>query len=270
MAQFESALNDIRALERLAARDSPVQRLDPRAMVIVTAAFLITVVSFPKYEIAGLVPLVLYPAILVAVGNLPLRVLVRYLLLAAPFAVLVGLFNPLLDRAITARLGALAVSGGWLSFLSILARFLLTVSAALLLLAATGYSALCSALGRLGMPRLLTTQFLLLYRFIFIVADEAQRMVRAYVLRSRRAGGMPLRVWSSLTGNLLLRAYDRGLRVHTAMLSRGFDGFMRSRHTPHWSWLDSGFVLACAGFFLLARFGHPAELLGRWVLQVLR
>ncbi|MEO0108323.1 MAG: cobalt ECF transporter T component CbiQ [candidate division WOR-3 bacterium] len=270
MAQLDQALADIRALERLALQSGPVQRLDARAKTLVTAAFLVTVVSFSKYEVAGLVPLCLYPVVLLSLSRVPLGVILRHLALAAPFAVLVGLFNPLLDRTVAVHWGELAVSSGWLSFLSIIIRFLLTVSVALALLAGTGFPELSAGLGRLGLPRLLVTQFLLLHRFIFIIPEEAQRMKLAYELRSRRTRGMPIRIWGSLAGLLLLRAYDRGRRVHTAMLSRGFDGTMRSLSSRRWSWADTGFLLGSLSFLALVRFAAPAELLGRWLLGIVR
>jgi len=238
--------------------------------VAVTAAYLVTVVSFPKHDIAGLTPLLLYPVLLIAAGRIPLKVIARYLLLAAPFALMVGVFNPLLDRAVALRLGSVAISGGWLSFISIIIRFVLTASAALILLAGTGFGPLCYALGRLGMPRLLVTQFLLLYRFIFIIAEEGVRMTRAWMLRSRRAGNMPLRVWGSLAGHLLLRAYDRGERVHAAMRARGFDGTLRPLLPPRWRWFDAAFVFISVGYFVFARLAHPAEVLGRLTLAVLQ
>jgi len=267
MARIDAAIGDVHVLDRLAEIDSPVHRLDPRAKVAVTALFLVTVVSFPKREIAELMPLCLYPAALVALGHVPARVLGRYLLLASPFAVLVGIFNPLIDREIAARIGSVAISGGWLSFASILVRFLLTVSAALILLACTGYVGVCGALGRLGAPRLLVTQFLLLYRFLFVLSEEAARMARAHLLRSPSGRGPTIRVWTSLAGHLLLRAYDRGLRLHSAMLCRGFDGTLRPARTLRWSWADTLFVAGWCGFFALGRFGHLAERLGRWTLE---
>lgn len=268
MAGVDAAIRDVHLLDRLASVDSPVHRLDPRAKLAVTAAFLVTVVSFPKYEVSELLPLCLYPVALIAVGRVPVRVLARYLLLASPFAVLVGIFNPLLDRETALQLGPLAISGGWISFVSILVRFLLTVSAALVLLACTGYVSVCVALGRLGAPRLLVTQFLLLYRFVFILTEEAARMARAYALRSRTKRGPSIRVWGSLAGNLLLRAYDRGQRLHTAMLCRGFDGTLRPARRLRWSWADTGFVVGWLAFFALVRFGHCAERLGRWTMEV--
>lgn len=267
MAHIEAAIGDVHALDRLAAMDSPVHRVDPRAKVLVTAAFLVAVVSFPKYEVAELAPLAVYPMAMVAVGLVPLRVLFRYLLLASPFAVLVGILNPLLDRETMLHIGPVAVSGGWVSFGSIVGRFLLTVSAALVLLACTGYVSVCAALGRLGAPRLMVTQFLLLYRFIFVLTEEAGRMTRAHALRSRSHRPAPIRVWSSLAGNLLLRAYDRGLRLHRAMLCRGFDGALPPPRALRWRWADTCFVAGWAAFFALARFGHLAARLGGWITE---
>jgi cobalt/nickel transport system permease protein len=270
MTRIDAGIGDLDTLDRLAAQDSPIHRLDPRAKVIATAFFLLTVVSFGKYDIAGLTPLFLYPAVLLTVGLVPLRVVLRYLLIACPFALLVGVFNPLIDRAIVVHWGGIGISGGWLSFGSILLRFLLTASAVLLLLACTGYVSVCAALGRLGAPHLLTMQFLMLYRFIFILTAEASRMVRAHSLRSVGPARTTIRVWASLAGHLLLRAYDRGQRVHAAMLARGFDGTPRSLRASRWSLADTAFVLGCGLFLAFVRFGHPVDRLGSWFLGVFR
>ncbi len=269
MIRIHSATGDVDALDRLASGDSPIHRLDPRAKMAVTAMFLATAVSFGKYEIAEMMPLFLYPAAIAAAGRVPAGILARYLLLASPFALLVGIFNPILDREIAVRWGPLAVSGGWISFISILIRFLLTVSAALLLLACTGYVPLCSALGRLRVPRALVTQFLLLYRFIFVLSDEAARMARAHELRSRGGRGPTLRVWGSLAGNLLIRAYERGMRAHAAMLARGFDGTLRSLRGLRWSLADTCFVLGCGLFLAVVRFGRVAGRLGSAIQEAI-
>ena len=79
-----------------------------------------------------------------------------------------------------------SVAGGWISFLSILLRFVLTVSAAIVLVAVTGIHSLCAALEKLGVPRALVTQLLVLYRYLFVLLDEAGRMDRARALRSLR------------------------------------------------------------------------------------
>ena len=144
MAKLESAFFDLGALDALAARRSALHRLDPRAKLVTTAVFIVAVVSFGRHEVSALLPFFLYPAALLAWGELPAGLLLKRLLLALPFAVLVGIFNPLLDRQVLLHLGPLAISGGWFSFFSILLRCLLTVGAALILIASTGFFAATS------------------------------------------------------------------------------------------------------------------------------
>ena len=225
MTRIDAAIGNVDALDRLATGDSPIHRLDPRAKLIVTALFLLTVVSYRKYDVVELTPLFLYLTVLLALGRVPVRVIARYLLLACPFAVLVGGFNPLFDRQIIAHIGPLAVTGGWVSFISILIRLVLTVSAVLLLLACTGYVGVCAALGKLGAPRLLTMQFMMLYRFIFILIEEAGQIYRSQVMRlgygkfreSVRSFGM-------LAGALFIRTWESGEALVLAMDARCYDG----------------------------------------------
>ena len=127
MAKIASSFLDISYLDSLSCQQSPIHRLDPRAKVIATAFFIVSVVSFDKYEITGLIPFFLYPIVLIAMGDLPLVYLLKKILIAAPFAVFIGMFNPIIDRAILINLGPVCISGGWVSFASIMLRFVLTV-----------------------------------------------------------------------------------------------------------------------------------------------
>lgn len=267
MAKLETAFLDLGALDALAGRDTPLHRLDPRAKLVTTFLFILTVVSFGKYEIAALLPFLLYPATLIALGELPAGMLARKLLWVAPFAVLVGLFNPLLDRQILLHLGPVGISGGWLSFLSILLRFALTVSAALILIASTGFTAVCMALERLGAPRVFALQLLFLYRYLFVLVDEAARMVRARALRTFRGRGGGMRVFASLVGQLLLRTLDRAQRIHLAMLCRGFDGEIRMLRPLRIGRAEIAFVAGWAALFLLFRLVHLPRLLGGLILE---
>jgi len=262
MARIEAALDELGTLDRLAGQASPVHRLDPRAKVLATLAFLLATVSFGKYEIAALLPLALYPIALVSLGRIPGALLLRYLAYACPFAILVGMFNPLLDRQVVLHLGAAGISGGWVSFASILLRFVLTVSAALALIATTGFHSICTALARMGAPRILVAQFLLLYRYLFLLGREASRMTRAHSLRAFSGKAMPVGVLGSLAGHLLLRAYDRGQRIHSAMLCRGFSGEMPILRTPQFTYADALFVIGWSAFFVLTRFGHLTHRVG--------
>ncbi|MEW6219038.1 MAG: cobalt ECF transporter T component CbiQ [Thermodesulfobacteriota bacterium] len=262
MAKIDAAAFDITFLETLAQRDTPVHRLDPRAKLLVTAAFVLAVVSADKYAISGLLIFLLYPVAMVGLADLPARYLAGKVLLVMPFALLVGAFNPLLDRQVLVVIGPVEIAGGWISFVSIVLRSLLTVSAALILIATSGFPSICLALERLHVPRMFTIQLLFLYRYLFVLAGEARRMVRARALRSFGRRGLGPQVAASLMGHLLLRTLARARRIHLAMLCRGFDGEIRILRQLRLSGRDAVFVLAWSGLFLLLRLCNVPLLLG--------
>ncbi len=86
-------------------------------------------------------------------------------------------------------------------------------------------------LEKLGMPDVLATQLLFLYRYIFVLGEETMRMSRARASRSFGKRGMGMRVYSQILGHLLLRTYARAQHVYQAMLARGFDGHVRILRT---------------------------------------
>ena len=250
----------IDALGRLA---SPVHRLDARAKILATAVFVVVVMSWPRHEVSALLPMFAFPWLIGARAGLPAAFLLRKILLAAPFAVAVAIANPIFDREPVTVAGSWQVAGGWVSFVSILLRFTLTVWAALVLVATTGMHPLCAGLERLGMPRLFATQLLFLHRYLFLIADEGFRLRRAVNLRGTAKIG--LGVYSSLLGRWLLRAMDRATRVHQAMLTRGFDGQVRVLSRTNPGPRDFLFALGWTAFFALARSFNLAELASRLI-----
>lgn len=270
MAKIASSFLDISYLDSLSCQQSPIHRLDPRAKVIATAFFIVSVVSFDKYEITGLIPFCLYPVVLIALGDLPLGYLLKKILLAAPFAVFIGMFNPLIDRAILMDLGPVGISGGWISFASILLRFVLTVGAVLALIASTGFASICMSLEKMGAPNSLAVQLLFLYRYIFVLIDEASRMVRARALRAFEGRGMGFKVFTSMIGQLLLRALDRAQRIHRAMCCRGFDGEIRMSRPLMFCRRDGIFVLGWSALFVLMRLYDIPQWMGESVTGLIR
>ena len=131
---------------------SPVHRLDPRAKCLVTVLFVVAVTSFGKYEVSRLTPFVLYPVAIAALSGVSARSVLSRTLLAAPFILLVGLFNPFFDRQVLVRIGGFAMTGGRMSFLSIAVRSFLAVSAAVLLVLTTRFDLLCLGLARWASP----------------------------------------------------------------------------------------------------------------------
>jgi len=265
MTRLHTALDDLRALDALGARDTALARRDPRAKVVATVLFIVTVVSFDRYSVAALLPLALYPCVLAAQGEVPARALWRTLALASPFALMVGIFNPLLDRTPMLAWGGVELSAGWISFAAIVLRFALTVSAALVLAAGTGMHTLCAALARLGVPHAFAVQLLFLYRYLFVLADEAARQTTARRLRAGDHQRLAVAVYASLAGHLLLRAFERAQRIHLAMLARGFDGELRLACRWHWQRADTFFVVAWIAYFGCVRAVDLPRVLGTWL-----
>lgn len=259
-----------RILDRLGYADTPIHRLDPRAKTLATLAFIICVVSFPKYTVAALIPFAIFPIALIVLGRVPPGVILKRALIVSPFAVLVGIFNPLLDTEPMLQIGGLSISGGWVSFASILVKFFLTVTAALALIATTSFPRICHGLDAMKVPRAFIVQMMFLYRYLFVLVEEAMRMRRARELRrfGERRGLRP-RVAASLIGVLFLRTYERAERVYIGMCARGFDGHVRLARRLCFGWKDAAFV---AGTFVICgtlRMVPVVEWIGRFGDRVL-
>jgi len=269
MSLIEQSIHDVRNLDLLARGKHWIFQLDPRTKLLTTLLFIMAVVSVDKYAIAQLLPYLVYPVTLIALGSLPARYFLRKIFLVAPFAVLIGLFNPFLDRTIILQLGPLGISGGWISFTSLLIRFALTVGTALILIALTSFNGICLALEKFRVPQVFVNQLLFLYRYLFVLGDEAVRMNRAREMRTLGGRGPGVKTFSSMIGNLLLKATDRAERIHLAMRCRGFDGTIRIMTESRMGFPDFLFLFGWSTFFLLFRLYNIPELVGSLTLEFL-
>lgn len=262
MASIHSAVLDLKSLDLLANGDSTIHRLDARAKVLVTLVFIICVVSYNRYELAALFPFFIFPVVMISLAGLPPLFILRKIILLCPFVLAVGIFNPVFDREILLQLGPLGISGGWISFASILARSVLSVGSAFILVGVTGFTAVCQALERLGMPRVFAVQLLFLYRYIFVLTEESGRASRARELRSCGKKGLGIRSFGFMVGHLLLRTWLRAERIHMAMLARGFTGEFHASRQSRFGAPEIRFVLAWSTLFIFLRLQNASQLLG--------
>jgi cobalt/nickel transport system permease protein len=267
MGVLERARNGLGAIEQLSRRDSTIHRLHPAAKTFVTMLFIVSVVSAPPGEVSALLPFILYPAIIAQAAGIPLRVLVSGIVPALPFIVFFGASNLILMREPILRLGAAVITRGMLFACSLLIKTMLTVSAAILLTAATPFTELAACLTAPRGLRIFGLQVILTIRYISVLIGEAASMSTAYTLRggSRRIQFAHI---GPFLGRLLVRSFDRGSRVYEAMLCRGFNG---SYHHPSsipvkWTAHSIFYIIATVLFFAAARFCNLAVMLGRLVL----
>ena len=159
------------------------------------------------------------------------------------------------------------ITGGWISFVSVILRFILTVSAALILIATTSFPGVCNALDRLKVPKLFVVQLMFLYRFIFVLTEEALRMFRARSIRSFDKGRPDIKQFVQMMGLLFLRTLERAERIYLAMRSRGFDGEIRTIKKLNFMPVDVLFLFLFLLLFAIFRFANPSQLLGNILLK---
>jgi cobalt/nickel transport system permease protein len=264
-----ASLLDFRRLDLLATGESALHRLDARAKVVTTLVFVVCVMSFGRYTVAALLPFFVFPIAIIGAAGLPARLIWRKIVLVLPIALLIGLPNPLFDREPLLDVGGVGVSGGWISMLSIVLRAMLAAAASIVLVAITGFPAICGALERIGMPRPLAVQLLFLYRYLAVLGEEAMRMVTAHELRSS-GQPMSIRLYGALIGRLLLRTWDRAERIYLAMCARGFTGDFATGRSSRFGWPDIAYLAGWCGLFLLLRTQDVSHWLGAATLGALR
>lgn len=202
-----------------------VHRLPAHVKVVALLGYLMAVIGSPREFVW---PYLLHLAALLAVvraAGIGRRALAGGLALEAPFLVF-AVALPFVATGPTTTLLGLTVSqaGLWAAW-ALFARATLGVVAAATLAATTDALDLVDGLRRLRVPALLVEIMWFMIRYADVVADQARRMGHARQARGFRH--RTLRSWPTLgrsLGALFIRAYERGERVHRAMLARGYTG----------------------------------------------
>lgn len=230
MANLEKAYRQIVSLD-----NSGRCNIASPAVLIVTLIYLACVLSVPLYQPQRLVWLAAYPIVASEMeGDSYGRIFLKSLWIL-PLIIFIGIFNPFIDTETAFRIGNMAISRGWLSFVSILIRGLLSFQAVLLLVDTTGFIDIFNSLRKIGCPSVLTTQLLLTYRYIHVIIQEAISMKRAREARGYGRKSYPLKMWGQFIGQLLMRSMDRATRIHRAMDARGFDGLLPTGKNLRWN-----------------------------------
>lgn len=253
MDKLPQAQSELREMDALAAADSPVHWLHPICKLAVTLLYIVIVVSFPKYDLSGLVVMILYPVIVYQMAGIPVRLCFQKLRYVLPLVCAVGLINPFLDHTPLMSLGSVTITGGVVSMLTLPCKGCFSLMASFLLIATTSIDSICAALRKLHVPELLVTLLLLTYRYIGVMLEEVSVMSQAYGLRAPGQKGIHISAWGSFLGQLLLRSMDRAQELYSSMLLRGFRGeFFYAQGAP-FGFADAIFLLLWGIAFLCAR-----------------
>ncbi len=267
MNKMQKALHELAEMDELAARSSPIHALHPAAKLITTIAYILVTLSFDKYDLSGLVPMLLWPVLLFQLSGTEVRSCFYKLRIVLPLVMAVGLFNPFFDRAVLLRLGPLAISGGVVSMLTLMLKGLFCLMASFLLMATTPIDNLCAALRQLHVPKTLVTLLLLTYRYVGVMTEELAIMTEAYHLRAPGQKGVHISAWGSFLGQLLLRSMDRAQELYSSMLLRGYHQHFHYADIKPFRQRDALYSVGCGLAFLLLRYFRIAQLLGGMIVR---
>ena len=259
----------VRLIERYQAGSSLIHNTDARLKLLLTLAYIFAATLTPVGHWLAFGLLAVPLAVAVAASRLPALLVLRRSALALPFIVVAVplLFTKEGDTLFTLQpFGWTASEEGLTAVLSILTKSWLSVVAAIILTATTPALELLRAMRGLGVPRILVTTVSFMYRYLFVIAEEAQRLLRARDCRSARLEGRRCgvsvwwraRVLGHMVGSLFLRSYERSERVYAAMQARGYDGELRLLWDRAWRLTEMvvavALVLYMAGVQVYARY----------------
>jgi cobalt/nickel transport system permease protein len=215
--------------------DSFLHRRDPRVKIISFVSFILFIVlSNPRLYIS----FALYGClitILILLSKIPLGHILKRSFSIIPFVLVVAVFIPFLKEGEPVL--EIPVSGrhlvvtyeGLILLWNILIKAYLSALCIILMMSSMRFVQLLKALEEMKLPKIIVMIFSFMYRYIFVLQDELEKMKRAK--ESRSIGNkkwFQIRVFSNMLGVLFIKSYEKGESVYLAMCSRGFDGTIRT------------------------------------------
>jgi len=211
--------------------DSWIHRRDARVKMLVFSALVLAIVVTPIKDLHKFLFYFLFLCAIIFLSGIDILYVLRRCLVVLPFALLIAAFLPfrkggevIWQREIGPLHPTITKDGLWL-LLNVVIKSMLSALSLIVLVSTTRFATILRVLGNSTLVTILS----FLYRYLFVLVDEAERMKRAR--NSRYFGGAGLRQMKAIAGIigvLFMRTYDRAERIHAAMASRGFTGTVKT------------------------------------------
>lgn len=203
---------------------SPLHRAPAHRKLLALVGFMLVVVATPRDWYPAYAGFLAVLVIVIGISRVPPLYLLKRMVIELPFVVFAILVPFVSTGPRTEVLGLSVSEPGLVAAFALLAKGSLGVLASLTLAATTEPQAVLDGLRRLRMPDLLVQIMGFMIRYLDVVTGDLGRQLTA--MRSRGCEPRSPRHWPALArslGALFIRSYERGERVHLAMLSRGYD-----------------------------------------------
>ena len=215
---------------------SLIHHLDPRIKVVMAVLFILTVSLTPFGAFGAYVALLIIVLGAAVIAQIGVGFVLRRSVVALPFALAAITLPFTVPGAPLVTLpifGGLAISQeGAIRFVSILTKSWISLQMAIVLVTVTSFPDLLWGLRSLHVPQPLIAIVGFMHRYLFVIADEVLRLLRARASRSgeldglRSGGGLVWRgkVTGQMAGSLMIRSFERSEHIYNAMLARGYQG----------------------------------------------
>lgn len=256
-------------IERESYKNSPVHRLDPRIKLLFTLAIIIYVVSLPRIHeknIVRLLAIEAYLLLLVLAAGLDLRYFFLRILAILPFGLGIALIQPFLRPAfiesytpypLDLPFGLSVTYEGFAFGSSLFVKFLVCITAVVLLSSTTRLRDMVVAADQLGIPREVTLLLSMMVRYLFLFWAVLKRIRTAQQTRLFNIWNKDVpRKWViEQVGNsmsaIFIRSYEQGERTYISMLCRGYgSGHEKAYYRTKIRSTDIFFLLLSASFIL--------------------
>lgn len=226
-----------------------MEKLDPRTKIVSFLAIILCMILTP---VARLKDFGLYFLLILAISffsrTTPAQILKRLCILL-PFVLFMAMFVPFVKQGQVCwslKIGYwklnVTCEGVW-TFLNIIIKSGLSILLLILASSTTTFTDFLKGLDLLHLPRILVMLMSFMYRYIFVLLEEARRLMRA---RSLRYFGSryreQFRVLGYMIGMLFIRTYERAERIYHAMILRGFSEEIHSMKHSRFSSVDYLFI----------------------------
>jgi len=197
-------------LDKYSDLDSFLHRLDPRIKIITFFIFIIFILTTPLNKTSHLLAYLFFLIFLIFLSRIPMLYIFKRSLVILPFIFLISLFNFVYQR---------------FGIFTLIFKSWLAVLVLILLSSTTKFSLLLKGMEKLHLPKILITLSSFMYRYLFVLTDEAMRMQRAWNIRYFGKNKLKqIKIIGNIIGILFVHSYERAERVYQAMCARGFTG----------------------------------------------
>lgn len=230
--------------------DSIMRSLDPRSKIIAFLSIILCMIMTPITRIKDFGLYFLLILAIISFSKITSWQILKRVFVLISFVFFIAMFVPFLKEGTVCwslKIGPweLPVTDeGIRTFLNVIIKSGLSLLLLVVASLTTAFPDFLKGLEMLRMPKILVMLMSFMYRYIFVLLEEAKKLMRA---RSLRYFGYryreQFRVIGYMVGVLFIRTFERAERVYGAMVVRGFGGEIPSVKRFQFSYKDFLFIL---------------------------